>query len=238
MTRNAIFAVAAIAAMTATGSAFAADLRVKAPPPVTYDWTGFYAGVSLGGRWAHAEATLVGVAGGAPLPINNPGIYESSTARVSGYFGYNWQIGRAWVVGIEGDLAWARAGSTHAFIPGVVPAVGDQTECNNLWDAGLRGRVGVVVTPNALLFGTGGVGWVHARTTAARLGLGSQSIEADRVGYTIGGGGEVMITKNLLARAEYRYLQANKWQSTYFGAAVVDYSASTQTALAGLAVKF
>jgi outer membrane immunogenic protein len=38
--------------LAASASAFAADLAVKAPPPAPVPtWTGFYAGIQIGGGW-------------------------------------------------------------------------------------------------------------------------------------------------------------------------------------------
>jgi opacity protein-like surface antigen len=51
-------------AVVASGSAFAADFPVKAPPmlaPVavsTYDWTGFYVGGNAGYSWGHVDTAL------------------------------------------------------------------------------------------------------------------------------------------------------------------------------------
>jgi outer membrane immunogenic protein len=40
------------------GSAFAADMPLKAPPPVlAYDWSGFYIGGVIGGQWAHVDSS-------------------------------------------------------------------------------------------------------------------------------------------------------------------------------------
>src|SRR5206468_2063343 len=142
------------------GSAFAslpanaADLVLKAPPAPA--WTGFYAGFSVGARWAHAEATLTAVTGGVPGTINNPTAYDSASPRLGVYGGYNWQVANRFVIGVEADFAWARASSTHPFVPGITPIAGDLSECNNWWDAGIRGRAGVLVNPNMLLFATGG----------------------------------------------------------------------------------
>jgi opacity protein-like surface antigen len=63
-----IFAVTALV-LAASGSAFAADTPVKAPPsapaPVPYTWTGFYGGIEFGGAWSD-EA--VNYSGNDPLP--------------------------------------------------------------------------------------------------------------------------------------------------------------------------
>ena len=48
---------AAISAIMA-GSAFAADMPLKAPPPVlAYDWSGFYIGGVIGGAWSRTDSS-------------------------------------------------------------------------------------------------------------------------------------------------------------------------------------
>jgi outer membrane immunogenic protein len=54
-------ASAAITALMA-GSAFAADMPVKAPPPVlAYDWSGIYIGGVIGGSWGHIDSSDPGL---------------------------------------------------------------------------------------------------------------------------------------------------------------------------------
>ena len=56
-----LLAGAAISAILA-GSAFAADMPLKAPPPVlAYDWSGFYIGGVIGGGWSHIDSSDPGL---------------------------------------------------------------------------------------------------------------------------------------------------------------------------------
>ena len=62
--KRTLLTATAIALALATGSAFAADLPSRkeapvyvAPPPPPPLWTGFYAGVNLGGGWSSRAAT-------------------------------------------------------------------------------------------------------------------------------------------------------------------------------------
>jgi outer membrane immunogenic protein len=87
------------------------------------------------------------------------------------------------------------------------------------WDAGIRARLGYLVTPNLLAYGTGGVAWQDIQTSAT-----CQHSDADplcfgfpgnpfktvtnkvtRTGGTIGGGLETRVSGNWLVRGEYRY---------------------------------
>jgi len=101
------------------GSALAADLPVKAPPPGCpgCNWNGFYVGVNVGGGIAHDQSqdaiTLFpagnfggAVAPGVANPISNT-TYSSSPAGLlgGGQLGFNWQMGHL-VLGAEGDWDW------------------------------------------------------------------------------------------------------------------------------------
>src|ERR1700752_1739888 len=96
--------LAAMIIVGAAGSAWGADISAPrpvgkaavAPPPVTYNWTGFYIGGNVGYGWARATVTdgvdsisedLKGVIGG-------------------GLVGFNWQSGM-FVGGIEADYQWS-----------------------------------------------------------------------------------------------------------------------------------
>jgi outer membrane immunogenic protein len=91
-------AVSALLLGTTTG--LAADLPVKAPPPVViYDWTGFYIGVSGGGSLGgsnHVDPN------GVNLTADG---FNVKGGLVGGTVGYNWQISR-FVLGFEGDMSW------------------------------------------------------------------------------------------------------------------------------------
>jgi outer membrane immunogenic protein len=86
------------------------------------------------------------------------------------------------------------------------------------WDASLRGRFGVLLTPVTLAYATGGVAWQHSEVTST---CGSPICEVTpgangftpaiithsitKPGWTIGGGLEIALQEHWLARAEYRY---------------------------------
>src|ERR1700761_3398151 len=87
-------------------SALAADLPVKAKAPtaITSNWGGSYAGLSLGGRWSDVGWTTTAVTGFAVDPTSNIAAYASSSVRVGGYLGRQWQFAPQWVGGVEADV--------------------------------------------------------------------------------------------------------------------------------------
>jgi outer membrane immunogenic protein len=232
----------AVAGLIGT-SAFAADLPLKAPPPPpapVYSWTGFYIGGSLGGRWTDIDGSVTSELLGTP-PVSQlsgaPSNHFNSTAfRGGGFAGWNWQLSGPWVVGFEADAGWAdnttsRNGSpfpvdlligTPTF-PGPFPFAGSFS-VRTTWDASARARAGWLVTPNILLFATGGAAWLHLETTSdcstvsapiatcasgnffnGTLGPIVIGDSTTRTGWTVGAGIEALLGRNWLVRGEYRY---------------------------------
>jgi outer membrane immunogenic protein len=258
--------------------ALAADLPVKARPPaaapIPSSWTGFYVGGSIGARWADPVWTttcLAPMAGGcfdpARLAVNNPAGFDSTSLRGGVYGGYNWQLAPMWVVGVEGDFAWARNRKTIAGIPGADQpgfAPGDTATVKQTWDAGVRGRVGFLIDPKVLLFATGGASWTRLEATAfcgtpfgaaggfctpgfAFFGT-AWTLSKTLTGWTLGGGIEWMLAPQWLVRGEYRYADYGRLSGRFFpgfNGAVVNGEAidanvrlRTHTALFGIADRF
>lgn len=176
------------------GSAVAADLGVrKAPPPVApvylSDWAGFYIGVNGGYGWGNTSFT------GGLTEKPKGGLF-------GGHAGYNWQYGQI-VGGVEVDFDGADIKATApAFIgatriPGAV-----ETKFDELATA--RARLGYLVLPNLLAYGTAGPGWGHSDVTATALnGTTLSETGATNFGWTAGAGLEYKIWDHVTVRAEY-----------------------------------
>jgi len=204
------------------GVAWAADMSTKAlpyeAPAAAPGWTGFYVGGDVGGLWMSQDAAwnpLPSPAAFTVLPIT--GRLDSSQFVGGVYGGYNWQLAPTWVVGIEGDFSWTGAGESMQGVwknfPNGQPSF--PTTLSSLTDkldslASVRGRIGYLVTPNALAYITGGAGWgrfdysAFARNTANSY-LASTSFSKIQSGFVLGGGLEWALTENWLIRGEYLY---------------------------------
>lgn len=177
-----------------SGSTIAADLPVKAPPPpVAYNWTGYYVGGTVGvgvnsdptsWNWANTYPTgaLIGVAGGpltaltAPLTTTTTFANRQSSVGVVGgvEVGANWQTGK-WVYGVEADWsATSQKGtSTAQPLAGIFPpfplfffapgSVQGWTKSID-WLSTIRARGGIADGPN-LWFVTGGLAIAQIKTT-------------------------------------------------------------------------
>src|SRR5690242_13383114 len=90
-----------VAVALIAGTAFAADMPVKAPPmaPPAPTWTGTYIGINGGYGWGTSETALVG--GGV-----TSGTYNINGGVAGVTYGGNWQAGHV-VLGFETDFDWA-----------------------------------------------------------------------------------------------------------------------------------
>jgi outer membrane immunogenic protein len=167
------------------------------------------------------------------------------------------------VVGVEGDFAWANNSATNVGIPGAefqAPGTpgGDTSTVKETWDAGIRARLGYLITPSVMVFGTGGVAWTHAEASAhcgspsfwclpEDFNLTSTATKT-MTGWSVGGGLEYMIAPNWMLRGEYRYTDYGTFNYVLFpglpaGAPGADSLSATSklhtsTALFGVAYKF
>ena len=96
--------------------ATAADIPVKAPPPVVEVWTwdGWYTGVNGGYSWGRSKTTASFYnAGTGALLCDQPADHSTSTVPIfGGQIGFNRQRGN-WVWGVEADGAMVRSRGQH-----------------------------------------------------------------------------------------------------------------------------
>jgi outer membrane immunogenic protein len=244
--------------------------------PGEAQWAGSYGGLAIGGRFSSANWTTTQLADppspfvGTTVPdASSPGTFSPSALRLGAFVGYNWQAER-WVFGAELDAAWAQGDYTHRGIPGCtigcfpgVPGPGNDTSSvRSTWDAALLGRVGYLVTPKLLVYGTGGIAWqsmVVSATCESTLtdpvclaappfAAKTDSQRSTLAGWTIGAGVEHLLSGHWLIRAQYRYADFGSASGVLFagqpatlpGTDAVHYDVSLRTHIAtiGLVYKF
>jgi outer membrane immunogenic protein len=195
-------AVFVLGASAAHGADLGARPMFAPPPPPASTWTGFYFGANggFGGDAFTYPVTAAGVAGTAKL--NSSGFFGGGQA------GYNWQFAPAWLIGVEADLDAAGIQSSANAATGFAAAsAGTRLD----WFGTVRGRAGVLVTPNALLYATGGWAYGHTTTSANATLFGvasaSTSIGANQnSGWTVGGGLEYALNSWASFKTEYLYV--------------------------------
>jgi outer membrane immunogenic protein len=221
----------AVTAFAAINAAHAADLALKAPPapaPV-YSWTGWYAGVNVGGSFGQARDTAS--YGAPPVPFI-PGSTSSDLDGVigGGQIGYNLQSG-SWLFGLEADIQGssersAAYSSNTVTIPGILPifSTGTLNDQEKLpWFGTVRGRIGLLASPTWLFYVTGGLAYGEIKSTEA-LTVGiiptTTAFNTTRAGWTIGGGVEGAINASWSAKIEYLYMDFGTINNTFTGTGV------------------
>ena len=218
----------------AAGQASAADMPVKAPvykaPAAVvpaYNWTGLYIGGHVGGLWTRQDIEWDPLPSAAAFGANAQAGRLSSSSFVGGvHGGYNWQFAPTWVLGVEGDSSWTSASSstsaawtfvgTSTPVPGSLTSMGSKLD----WLSSVRGRIGYLVLPNALVYFTGGGAWGHFDYSASAFNgttyLAATSFSKTETGYVLGGGLEWALTNNWLIRGEYLFYRLKGASSTAF----------------------
>jgi outer membrane immunogenic protein len=205
------------------GSALAAAAAIVAGAPAeaqSYNWTGFYLGTNLGGAWSATDATTNVASNGAyfittdPAQIASAGVHRQSARGFSGgaQTGYNWQTGPL-VLGVEADfnvmrLRTSRSATVgYTTAPGTGFTVGSATD--NDWLFTLRPRIGYAAG-GWLIYATGGLAVSQGHNNFWFLdtygsGARESASASNRVGWTVGGGLEVMLTRNWTVKGEYLF---------------------------------
>lgn len=184
--RSRVIAVGVFAAVAVAAVPAAADGRPGSDrhyyPSI---WQGWYAGVHLGyGESGPADGFL----GGA-------------------HVGYNWRNGQV-VYGLEADISL----SDISFSEGVTvcnPGLGCvSADVNGSidWMATVRGRLGFLISPNFLAYGTAGLGIASGSASASVSGFGLTerfSVSDTETDFVFGIGLEGKLSPTTAARIEY-----------------------------------
>jgi outer membrane immunogenic protein len=204
--------------------AAAADLAPYYKVAPAWSWTGFYLGGDVGGAFSsdNASWTVLGPGGGIVPPIAGS---TGGSAFAGGFFaGYNWQFAPSFVAGIEGDWTGMRAGGSFNSQwsgPLALPGFSSTSVSSEVeWAASLRGRLGYLIWPNLLVYGTGGATWgklqyggnAFNQLIGYQAGAGFTNTTS---GWVAGGGLEwVPFTGfGLTMRLEYRYYDFSSGQN-------------------------
>ena len=196
--------VLSVALTGLAGVANAADMPVKAmpkkaPPPVVYEWSGFYIG-------GYAGTAIGNQQGSTPVPVPGSHIGVTNVNRLGGTLGatagYNWQFDPHWLIGLEGDLGWMGLGRGNIEFDDIT-MVGFKTG----WYATTRVRGGYVTGPS-LLYLTAGGAFVHGQD---EFGGDTRTVATTfssftTASWTAGAGIETKLSRNWSTKTEYLYI--------------------------------
>jgi len=186
----------------------AASLLLLMGPAYAQCHSGAFNGPYIGGSvgWGHyrAEQSSVG----------EPDAHSNDNTFVPGlYAGYNMQCGR-WVVGVETDINYAGFSAKTSW-PDPIFLKSDVD-----WFGTTRGRLGVLVHQDTLLYATAGVAYagVSQRLFDPAPPLGgpfSQTDSETKTGWTVGGGLEFLRSDRWSLRTEVLYVDLGDNSRTY-----------------------
>ncbi|MGE0611652.1 MAG: outer membrane protein, partial [Hyphomicrobiales bacterium] len=181
--RAAMYVAAFVASAAASFAANAADINTykpaagyDAPPPALSYWNGWYVGGVLGYAYTDMDFTA---------PAGNFNV-EPDGVVGGGILGWSRQAGN-YVFGVEADIVGADVDDTQAF--GV-----NSVSASMEWLLGVRGRIGVLVSPQTQLFGMIGAGFAEFDLPVAGAGGGSRSETFS--GLQFGAGMETAFNEN------------------------------------------
>jgi outer membrane immunogenic protein len=226
--KHLLLATTALAAVAIASAASAADLGTRAPvytkapvyAPVS-NWTGLYLGGNVGYGWGNNDMSLAestALEGFANQSFGN----HSNGVIGGGQVGYNWQMG-SFLTGLEADIQGSgihgTSNSPLTSIFGPNNTFSGSSEAKLSWFGTVRARLGVTLTPDLLLFGSGGLAYGNVRNSANAdasfgAGIAHQDFPAQtsqtKAGWALGGGAEWMFTRGWSAKVEYLHIDLGK----------------------------
>ena len=255
MSKRLLLAAGFLAASLTTGFAADMRMPVKAPPIVDppFSWTGFYVGGNVGYSWGRARTDqsdvltstpslrafttggteLFNVNGIAFPIVGTPAITAGSTSsrsNVNGFIGgvqagYNWQVDRYWLLGIETDFQGSGERGSNSICSLGCTATGafGSAATRMDWFGTLRGRIGWLPVERVLLYFTGGLAYASLKTdyvsgiTDPNSLLVTGSSRSTRLGYALGGGVEGALDRHWTVKLEYLFMGFDPY-STNLGA--------------------
>ncbi len=222
--------------------------KAAVPAAQPWTWSGYYLGAHAGYGWARDPFTNLRVNSVALNGIDASGFVGGFQA------GANWQSG-SFVGGLEIDLSGTDIkGSASGSTGNQLIIQGAQTDKLD-WFGSARARLGYLVTPDVLLYATGGPGWARMVTdqesVSTLVGVPPPATNSSVVptwmfGWVAGAGVEARLwNTNWLARLEYLHYDFGSGSSSQFtplGGGLVNTTTSghqTNDVLrAGLSYKF
>jgi opacity protein-like surface antigen len=215
--RKLLLAHLAVLAMTAAGSAFAADMPItKAPPLVQrFSWTGCYLGGHIGGGWAKKDITdPVQVVQDSFLgPGNTVGVTTVSPGPtgvvIGGQIGCDYQFASNFVIGIEGAASGSTMRSTrNAVLPLGNPDIA-LVKANTDFLPSLTARIGYAFD-SVLLYARGGAALAGDKYEFSGTFTGLPfdfNGNDNRFGWVVGGGVDWAFDPHWSVNLEYDYYQ-------------------------------
>src|SRR5262245_25975260 len=220
--------------------AISADMRApvyKAMPVVpVWSWTGCYVGGHAGGLWAKQNDWIVRTPGGAFFGQSLGG-HEADGWLGGGQAGCDYQFAGGFVLGVQGDYAWADAEGSHDSTREI--GVAYHSKVKSL--ASITGRLGYA-WGRFLGYLKGGGAWEHDDYWATTIILGTAYAARETRSACVGG--DYAFTNVVSAFVEYNYFDSGTRQVAFtpqvvgLEPAFVDVKETKSVVRAGLNFRF
>jgi iron complex outermembrane recepter protein len=213
-----------------------------APVVTAWRWAGPYLGINVGYSAGKSKIDAVFSDATAGSPLFATGSSDNLNGVIAGFQGgYNWMASNWLMAGVEADIQLSTQNTTPTFIcPGAIcnPLIGDVApvaaaldRAQQLdWFGTLRGRLGATVTPDTLMYVTGGLAVAEIKTAGTisgsslsfdengnpivtPVGVGFYD-QGTKAGWTAGAGIEAHLSGNLTGKVEYLYLDFGRVSTT------------------------
>jgi outer membrane immunogenic protein len=191
------------AAVALGGSAMAADMAIKAPPPVGYgNWTSCYIGGNVAGGWSRTETSNV-IAAGPAAGIGSI-VIDGGGLLYGGQVGCDYQFSGPWVVGVEAKFDNGPIKGSNEFD---FPFLSDKGDTKYSWLTTVTGRLGYATDPMTMIYLRGGAAFTKDEFVISAFSVQPLFFATDnRTGWTIGGGLEHKWWPNVSGTIEYQYV--------------------------------
>ncbi len=205
MMRNALIGSAAL-----LGLALAAPAFAQPAPSDVSPWNGLYAGLNLGYGGGNFNYPYRGTLDQAGTQPTHGSVSQSAAGIVGGVqLGYNYAMpSTGLVLGLETDFDGSNLyGSTSTFnvTQQGATAGNDVSRINYLGT--VRGRVGLPIMGGRVLpYVTGGFAYGGVNPLNGPILDGASSSNVVQTGWTVGGGAEVALKRNLTMKVEYLHV--------------------------------
>ena len=186
-----------------------------------HSWTGFYAGLHIGGgetKWSSA-------ADDADVSLKKSG------AAGGVHLGYNFAM-QGMIVGIEGDLSKSNGRVEEQFDTATV-------RLENSYLGSVRARLGFLVSPDLLVYATGGLAFTNTKLSVTDTDLGlSASVSGSANGWVLGGGLEWKMSRAMSLRGEALHYDFSGADLRFDGVSLGKIDSSATILRAGVSLHF
>lgn len=213
-------------------AALAATVTATAQAEGPKAWSGLYIGAHGGAVWGSSTGTL-GYDDAAFPGVTAADIFADTKREFDfkgwsggGNIGWNWQSGPM-VFGIEADMSAVHNTETK-FSATTADTFTTWNMESRLYSLGtLRGRLGVSLHDNFMVYGTAGGAWGLVETSNKVTCVGcptdpwAEGTERkSHLGFAAGGGAEWLLHPNVSLRVEYLYVNLGSVKHTFVGTAL------------------